>query len=234
MKPVQSWRGAAALALALVSASAGAAAQEIAAWFGSAPEAAAYAAVKDRITSIAEEAARGGVPESILLERLIEGTRKRVAPERLASALEAEAARLESVALLLKGRDLGAAALSELIGSGGLLLRSGATLDELGRSLAAGGPGDEGARRAFAAVSVLTGLYSRFGLNEAERNRLLEALARSSIPRTQFSSLISLFARWRASGLTVQHIATTVAQAIEGGSSLERIERELERRTTKP
>ena len=79
-------RLAALLAAALVCARAGA--QETERWFSSAREAAPYAALAGRISELARELVSGGVPERLLLDRLVEGARKRAAPERLLAAME--------------------------------------------------------------------------------------------------------------------------------------------------
>jgi len=209
-----------------------AAADEVAAWLDSAPEAAAYASVRDRIEAAASLAEKDGVPERLLALRLAEGARKRAAPERLAAALEEEERRLASLASLLAGRSLPAQVREELIEQGGILLRTGAAIDDIGLPLAAAESGAEGARRAFAAASTVSLLRARFALDGDAKSRLSAALVRSKVPRESFSSLISIFTKWRAEGLASKSIASAAIAALESGASIERVDREIERRST--
>ncbi len=218
--------------LALALCASRAAADEVAAWLDSAPEAAAYGSVRDRIEAVAGRAGRDGVPERLLAARLVEGARKRAAPERLAEALEEEERRLASLAALLAARELSQRAREELIEQGGILLRSGATIEEIELPLAAAESGEEGARRAFAAAATVSVLNARFALDRDAKRRLPLALVRGDVPRGGFSSLVSIFTKWRAKGLATRSIASAAIAALESGASIERVDREIERRST--
>ncbi|MBL8967671.1 MAG: hypothetical protein JNG85_11740 [Spirochaetaceae bacterium] len=207
-------------------------AQELAAWFDGAPEAAPYAAARERVLKAA--AAAPDLPEGLLVERLVEGARKRVPPDRLAAALEAEIARLADLSPLFDRAKTDPEAFRELLAEGGLLLRAGASRAEIASALAVASPGEEGSRRALAAVSLLVALRARFDLGAAEGSRLAAALVRGAVPRDKFQNLLSVFARWKAQGLSVARVSAVVAEALEAGASLERVERELQRRTGKP
>jgi hypothetical protein len=218
--------------LALALCGGRAAADEVAAWLESAPEASAYASVRDRIEATAALAAKDGVPDRLLALRLVEGAHKRAAPTKLAAALEEEERRLASLAALLAGRNLPPQVREELIEQGGILLRAGAVVEDIGLPLAAAESGPEGARRAFAAASAVSVLNARFALDSDARIRLPTALVRSKVPREGFSSLVSIFTKWRAKGLTAKSIASAAIAALESGASIERVDQEIERRST--
>ncbi len=228
-------------AAALLAGRAGA--QGLGAWFDRDSAAGDYAAIAGRARELAAKAARDGVPERLLEERLAEGARKRVSPERLAAALEEEEARLAEVASLLDGIGLGRDRPREAqIAAGGLLRRAGASPALLAAALAAARlpPGAAAAGpaaladRAFAAVAATVSVNARFPLAEPAMARLAAALAAGGLRDDRFPSLVSVFARGKASGLATERIAEICSSVLEGGGSIERMESEIQRRTRKP
>ncbi len=208
----------------------GTSASALSEWFDVAPEARAYVAVRERVLTTAQAVLATGVPLGPLFERLKEGVSKRIPPERLAAALEEEAVRLGVLVQLLMPRKLSDGARASLLSEGSILLRAGTSSSALAASLDVAGPGEEGARRAFAAESTLLGLRVRHGLDAALSQELALALVRSSMRRERFSSLQGLFAQWRARGQSSERIARAMIDIFESGVALAGLERELERR----
>lgn len=218
-----------------------AAGQEMRAWFERSPEAAAYAAIRDRVEELSLRARKAGLPERLLAGRLVEGAAKRADPERLLLALSEEADRLIALKSSLGERGLLPSDPGEaegILAEGSVLLRAGLGLPLLLSAVDAsprdrGGPGAAVAR-AFAALGAVLSVHARFALGEAAASALAASLAGSSLPESRFGSLVSLFARGRASGLSADRIAELCAEVLDSGGSLDRIEREIERRMRKP
>lgn len=211
-------------------------AQEIAAWFQSSPSAPRYGGIRIEAERLGSALSEEGLPDRPLAERLAEGAGKRVDPLKLLAVLRDEAARLRAVADLLRARDLlSSSNASSLAAEGSLLLRAGVSPALMGEALDAAvllKPGSP-ARRAFAALAAVVSINARFGLDEGSERTLALALVVGGLPEERFDALVSLFARGRARGLGTDRIASLVAEMLRGGGSLDRIERELDRRTRK-
>ncbi|HUW40122.1 MAG TPA: hypothetical protein VMV90_03875 [Rectinemataceae bacterium] len=234
-------RAAAVLVLFLAPLGTALSAQEVAAWFASSSAAAVYAGIRVETESLAASAAARGVPESLFVRRLAEGAEKRIPPERLASALRDDEARFTGVALLLRLRRLlppEPERSGRLIWQGSLLLRAGATSPDLAAALdaaaATAGGAFARAERAFDALGLTVSLNARFGLPSAVSGRLAAAIVRSPLERRGFASLISVFARGKASGLSSDLVADIAIRVLDSGGSFEAIEREMQRRTRYP
>jgi hypothetical protein len=223
--------------------SVGAHAEGIAAWFDTSPSSAVYAGIRSEVASLAASAAARGVPESLFVRRLAEGAEKRIPPERLISALRDDAERFTDVALMLSDRRLlpsETAPAGELIWQGGLLLRAGVTSADIAAALGAaasiGGMPTAGdayarARRAFEALGTAVSLNARYSLSPDAFARLAVSIVRSPLDRGVFASLVSIFARGRASGLSADTVADIVVRVLDSGGSFGAIEREMQRRT---
>lgn len=131
---------AAALAiLALGAAAPRAGAQDLAAWYADAPHRAAYGSVRAEVESLAAQLSAASLPDSLLASRLEEGSRKRIAPDRLVAALRADTARLVRIASALRGAALlpqDRRAAGQLADRYQVLLRAGATFEEFEAALA--------------------------------------------------------------------------------------------------
>jgi hypothetical protein len=241
-------RGRAAIVAALLSMGFfPASSQDLAAWFGRAPEASAYSSVRSAAEALAARIRAAGLPDRLLAERMTEGASKRVPPDRLIAAIGEETSRLELVAGLLSERSLLPAAAEDsaaLASEASLLLRAGIAFSDLAVALDAAASRDpavgaegskvEKAERALSATATVYAIHSRFSLAEADRRGLAVALVGSGLERRRFDSLVSVFAAYRARGLVSGRIAAIVIEVLDAKGSLERIERELQRRSTTP
>ncbi len=211
------------------------------AWFGGAEEARKYGTIKDEVELLAMELRFAGLGEGLLVDRLVEGSKKRIPAEQLLRALKDETKRLQTIARLLNERGLfptvdadGPAAEASLLFRAGLgegdfaaALDATAELEDLKDPLPK-------VKRVVSALSTVMAIDARFHLDTDDRRSLNAALVMSKIPRERFGSLISLFARAKASGLTQSRICSLFIEYASSGSSMERIEREIERRMRAP
>jgi hypothetical protein len=226
--------------------SAPAASQGLSSWFDRAPEAVTYAPVRPALEAAAARLVAAGLPDDLIAARLVEGSRKRVAPERLAAAIEAEVRRYVSIAETLSSRALlpsRAPEAGKLAAQAELLMRGGASLAELAAALDAKARNaspraspDQVAlvARALDAVAAVYSVHVRFALEEGERESLAAALSGSSLDNARFPSVLSVFTKYRAAGLASSRICSLCVEILRAGGSLERIERELQRRIGKP
>ncbi|MDA8425358.1 MAG: hypothetical protein M0Z80_04415 [Treponema sp.] len=235
-------RAAALLAALLAFSVVQARAQEVGAWFGR-PSASTYSGIRAEVESLAASASAQGVPERLFVRRLAEGAEKRIPPERLVAALREDARRFAEVALMLGERSLlppESERAGELIWQGSLLLRAGSRSADLAAALdaVASGAAKAGAGGAFAqaqraedSLAAAIALEARFHFASSSVGRLAAAIARSRLERGIFASLVSVFARAAASGLSADAAADSVIRVLDAGGSLDALEREIQRRT---
>ena len=210
-------------------------------WFERDPEAAAYAGIRSGVEALSLRAQGEGLPESLLLRRLVEGAAKRAEPERLLLALSEETERLVALKKALGGRGLlprDPAKAEGILAEGSVILRAGVglplLLSAVDASLGGGAGPDASAARAYAALGAAISVNARFPLGEAAFRALALALAGSSLPEGRFGAFVAVFARGRASGLAADRIAEISVAVLDAGGSLDRVEKELERRMRKP
>jgi hypothetical protein len=228
---------------------AGSSRKTLRAWFGGAEEARKYGIIQNEVELLALELRFSGLgdglgerlSESLLVDRLVEGSKKKIPAEKLLGALKDETRRLQSIARLLNERGLFPVGRADgPTAEASLLFRAGleegdfsAALDDTAELEDFKDPLPK-VQRIITALSTLMAINTRFHLDSGDRRRLTAALVLSEIPRERFGSLISLFARARASGLAQSRICSLVIEYASSGSTMERIERELERRMRTP
>jgi hypothetical protein len=217
------------------------ASKNLSAWFSGAEEAKKYSTIRNEVELLALNLGFSGLGEGLLVDRLVEGSQKRIPAEKLLAALRDETRRLQSVARLLNERGLfpvgeadGPAA------EASLLLRAGLGEGEFAAALDATADLTDlkaplpKVQRVLSALSTVLAIHTRFQLEAGDRQRLTAALVLSKVPRERFGSLVSLFARGKASGLPQSRISSVVIEFASSGATMERIERELERRIRTP
>jgi len=195
-----------ALTVLLVSAGGSAlAAQEVATWFARSPDAAAYAAIQQELLSLAARSVVGMHSDSPLAERLAEGARKHVAPERLVAALGNETDRLLAAAVDIDKLGLlptDAHSAGNLMTQVGIGLRAGLDPKDIGAAFAGAsarmGQGAAARDRALAVVSAVAGL----SLDPNQRYALIGALAASPLPTVRFRGVRGALAELLARHLT--------------------------------
>jgi len=204
-------------------------------------EAKKYGSIKNDLELLALNLGFSGLGEGLLVDRLVEGSQKRIPAEKLLAALREETRRLQSIARLLNERGLFPVGDADgLAAEASLLLRAGleegdfsAALDATAELVDLTTPLPK-VQRVLSALSTVLAIHARFQLDAADRRKLTTAMVLSRIPRERFGSLLSLFARGKASGLAQSRICSLIVEYASSGATMERIERELERRIRTP
>ena len=219
----------------------GTTAKTITAWFNGAEEARKYGSIKNEVELLVLNLGFSGLGEGLLVGRLVEGSQKRIPAEKLLAALRDETRRLQSIARLLNDRGLFPVGDADgLAAEASLLLRAGLGEGEFSVALDATAELADlktplpKVQRVLSALSTVLAIHARFQLEAGDRRKLAATLVMSRIPRERFGSLVSLFARGKASGLAQSRICLLVIEFASSGATMERIERELERRIRTP
>jgi hypothetical protein len=213
----------------------------LSAWFDGVEEAKKYGSIENEVELLALNLGFSGLGEGLLMDRLVEGSQKRIPAEKLLAALRDETRRLQSIARLLNERGLFPVGDADgLTAEASLLFRAGLAEGDFSAALDATAELADlktplpKVQRVLSALSTMLAIHSRFQLETEDRQKLTTALVLSRIPRGRFGSLVSLFARGKASGLAQSRICSLVIEYAASGSTMERIERELERRIRIP
>jgi len=213
----------------------------ISAWFSGMEESRKYGSIKNEVELLALNLGFSGLGEPLLVDRLVEGSKKRIPADKLLAALKDETRRLQTIARLLNERGLFPVENADgLAAEASLLFRAGleegefaATLDATAELADLKTPLPK-VQRVLTALSTALAINARFPLEAEDRRTLTTALVSSRIPRERFGSMVSLFARAKASGMAQSRICSLVSEYASSGATLERIERELERRIRTP
>ena len=219
----------------------GTAKRTIAVWFGGTEEEKKYGSIKNEVELLALNLGFSGLGEGLLVDRLVEGSQKRIPAEKLLVALKDETRRLQSIARILSERGLFPVGEADgLAAEASLLLRAGLGESEFATALDATAELVDlktplpKVQRVLTALSTALAIHARFPLEVGDRQKLITALVLSRIPRERFGSLVSLFARGKASGMSQSRMCALVIEYASSGATMERIERELERRIRTP
>jgi len=193
-----------------------AAAQEVEAWFARAKEANAYASIKPVLLALAEESRSGMLTDKPLADRLVEGAKKGVAPQKLASVLKEETSRLLSAATALRERELmptDRVVATRLFTQIDIALRAGfdvadfeAALDGALKSL---GKTKAVPSRAIAVLSAIAGIR----LENSERIELISALSAGPFPDDRLQSVRSTWAGIASKNLSPAETAKIIAES---------------------
>lgn len=205
-------------------------AQEMDRWLSRSAEARAYAAIEGDLRAIAAGAVAAGVPERLLVDRLVEGSRKKAGADRMLEALKAEAARLAFIAKTLDADwpDAGSKRRESAMAEVSIALRAGVIGEEWSAASRcvrdAKGPLD----RAIQIVDMLAAVDPARLIGPEDRLRLVAAIAASRLRTGSIDSLVSVFSRGRARGLSPASVAGAVVEALSAGGNLASIDRVLE------
>ncbi len=202
-------------------------------WFTIDPRSSAYMPIRADLANLADTLLREGIPESLLIERLDEGSAKRIAPSRLLEALRLDVENLRYLGALYQRRypllAADAQAKKESLVIGSLILRSGISRDDIERSLPLSEAGGT-VRRSLEALLSVAAVQRRSPLVPAQIPRLTQALVSSSEKEERFPALSSLFLRGRAGALRESEIAELVISVLGRGGGFVQAENEITRR----
>jgi hypothetical protein len=203
---------------------------DVGAWFDDASHG-QYASAEPRVEQAAGDAARAGVPEGLLIERLDEGAAKQVAAPVLERALQEDAARLATIAALVDGAfpRLAAGERTDALREGAIALRAGMTADTVGRAIEwTAGSGQEPGRT-MAALATVASLGRAVELDDSKQLALVQALVRSREPPSRYGSFVSLLSAARARGLDSGAVVSKTLAALSARGTFLAVQQELER-----
>ncbi|MCX7775080.1 MAG: hypothetical protein WHT81_02885 [Rectinemataceae bacterium] len=199
-------------------------AQEVEAWFSDGNHLAAYGSIRQASLELARQLEMQGLTDRLLMLRLEEAYRKRIAPSKAIESLKKDVARFGTIAGMLASRNLKAqtpAEVSEQILRLDIFLRAGLSEQECAfiLDIALGWDGDRSSRksqllfnRITAAMAAVLPLRSK-GLIDAETTVLLAgALIMSDRPDTEFSAQIAPLEK--AAGQNLQRDAANLAKKL--------------------
>jgi hypothetical protein len=191
--------------------------------------------VAQRVITAAESVVAADVPERLFLERLKEGVRKRAAADRLLKTMEEEAARLIFLAGELDSSRLrmSSDARERALSDGALFLRASVSREEFSAIVKKTSDKGETAERVSATISVLATEDPSRVVESPLQVELAIAVAGSSIKTDRIDSLIAVFTRGRAFGLSPDRIARIVADELSAGGTLMAIDGALNRERKK-
>ncbi|HUX41590.1 MAG TPA: hypothetical protein VMV83_10535 [Rectinemataceae bacterium] len=199
------------------------AAQEVSSWFDRSPDAAAYAAVKQDLLALAARSISGMHSDRPLAERLAEGARKRVAPDRLLAALGTETDRLLSAAAEIDKRGLlptDSRSAGTMMAQVGIALRAGLEPNDIGAAFdgasARLGVSPAARDRALAVISAMTGL----SLDAKQRSALIAALAASQLPTVRFRGVRGALAELLARHLTPEQATQSLIDSFSAQATV--------------
>ncbi len=213
-------------ALLIYSADAG----ELDLWLSRSAEARPYEAIAGNLREIVAGAAADGVAERLLLDRIVEGARKKASADRLLQAVEAEADRLSFLARSLAEGwpDTNAKRRETVLAELSLALRSGVDREEWGRASRSVLDAKGAPERAVAIVDLLASIDPARLIPAEDRLALVGAIAASRFRTDSIDSLVAVFTRGRARGLSPALVARAIAEGLAAGGNLASVDRVLE------
>jgi len=219
--------------LLLFLAIAAAAGDPLSGWFDTSPSAGRYESVRQELVSIVAEATGRGVPAELMASRVAEGAEKRVAPEKLVTALRKDLADYSAI-LSVFARTMQAApegrTRAELLSRGGLALRAGMDIETFERAFAGALRKGAAPRRAVDALVAVAAVDSRMPLDGESEAALAASLASSAEKEDRFSQLASLLLRGKAGRLATRDLVVLAVSVFDSGGGFLQLESEISRR----
>ncbi len=232
MRPFLSIRAIAIFLLCTVSVPVSAG--EIDRWFDTDSRASDYTAIRGELVVLADALDRGGIPVDLLVDRLDEGSAKKVKAPKLLEALRKDGDDLLFLGSLYVRRypvlsaDEPGKRVALVVGS--LILRSGIDRDDLEKCLPDSRTDVHVVQRNLEALLAVALVHRRSPLGPGQLLRLTQAIASSSEKSDRFQTLSSLFVRGRAGGIRESEIAELVIGTFGRGGGFVQAENEITRR----
>ncbi len=205
-------------------------AESLGEWFAS-DSFSPYTSLKPELERLRGGLISSGIPEELLVERLREGSGKKIAPAKLLAAVAADCGILKTLRDLegnLWPPQLPQDSRLQFFRDGSKVLRGGISAGVL-RSLLEGSSTETMQRRLEAALAVAA-VNARFPLKDSSALDLAQSLDVSSEDARRFSRLSSIFVRGRSKGMVTEVIAETVVRNLVSGRTLFAAETEIDGR----
>ncbi len=232
MRPLHSIRAMAIFLLCAVSLRVSA--DEVDRWFDTDTRASSYEAIRGGLVILAQALDRSGIPVDLLVDRLDEGSAKKVNAPKLLEALRKDCDDFLFLGDLYSYRypvlfaDESVKRVPLVVGS--LILRSGIDRDDLEKCLPDNGTDVHDVQRSLDALLAVALVHRRSPLGPGQLLRLTQGLASSSEKSDRFPALSSLFVRGRAGGIRESDIAELVIGTLGRGGGFVQAENEISRR----
>ncbi len=170
---------------------------------------ATYGPILTELESLAVSLKSASLPDSLLVARLEEGAKKRVAPMALLHALKSDTARFLAIASTLRVRGVFPPRPEDIVSiveQTDILLRAGIGFQEYASALDAAirkqGKNLTAVSRGIAALAVAARAMATFRLSEKDRTRLAVELVSGDTEIGEFDSILGRMAECIASGLS--------------------------------
>ncbi len=196
--------------------------QEVAAWFTRQGSKTAYAAISKDVLALAAALKADGLPESLLITRIEEAARKKIAPATLRATLAEDTRQYLEVADILRDRKLlpqDSRRMASVIEQVSVLLRAGideANLEKmLDAALAVADPkakAETALDRTIAALSIVLAGQAANKLTEDESLLLGLTLVESPLSDKQFNAALGTLKNALAKGSSFTDALTTLDQ----------------------
>jgi hypothetical protein len=196
--------------------------QEVAAWFAKQGSKTAYAAISKDVLALAAALKADGLPETLLIARIEEAARKKIAPTTLRATLAEDTRQYLNVADILRDRTLlpkDTRKMASLIEQVSVLLRAGideANLEKiLDAALAAADPkakAETALDRTIAALSIVLSGRAANKLTEEESLLLGLTLVESPLSDKQFNAALGTLKSNLAKGQSFTDALSTLDQ----------------------
>jgi len=195
----------------------------------------AYRSVASELEHIFTEAEKRNIPGDILMDKLKEGSAKRVSGSRMVQALQAEVERLtKAIQLLSKAGREPIGDKKPALQALSLLLQGGVPVDTIDAVLEYAHLVEKPSNRAIAALSASFRVIAIAQAPAALLRPLSECLVRSTLQDSQFSQLSSLAVRAKSTQIRGENLIKLIIGSLDSGSGLTALDRELHRRSQRP
>lgn len=203
-------------------------------WLNS-PSGAPYQSVADELEMIFSEAEARHIPGDILVDKMKEGSAKRVSGSQMVQALRAEMERLTLAMQLLNKPDrTSSESRDTLLKAISLLLQGGVPVDTIDAVLEYSSLVNQSSSRAIYALSSAFRVIAIAQAPAELLRPLSECLVRSSLQERQFSQLQSLAVRAKSQQIQGERLIQLIIGSLDSGGGLPALDRELQKRSKLP
>jgi hypothetical protein len=194
-----------------------------------------YQSVAAELEMIFSEAETRKVPGDILVDKMKEGSAKRVSGPQMVQALRAEMERLTlAMRLLNKSGRTSSGNRNTLLKTISLFLQGGIPVDTIDAVLEYAHMVNQTSRRAIYALSSAFRLIAIAQAPAEFLRPLSECLVRSSLSERQFSQLQSLAVRAKGRQIEGERMIKLIIGSLDSGGGLPALDRELQKRSIFP
>ncbi|MBI9103995.1 MAG: hypothetical protein JEY99_16375 [Spirochaetales bacterium] len=205
-------------------------------WYKEETRSEAYQEIHRELTILINSIEETEIPVSLLMEKLREGSSKRVPARRLLLALNEEVNRLRIAEQILSESDVVFKSINEetsLYRGISILLAGGLSEKTIQTLIRTNNQTDNRTDSFIAAGHALLGVQAVAPLSRENIQRLGEALVESELPFQMYSAITSLFLKGMVQRLQSETILEIIIDILNHHGGIVQIERELNRRSSR-